>query len=373
MAVMLVASVGGHLRELVSLVERFAADAEPRTWVTWRNPQSESLLAGETVEWVPPVHPRQVGAVLAVSVRMHRLLELHRPDRVVTTGSAIALTVGPAAARRGIPVHFIDSVTRTTGPSVTGRLLQRLHGVRLYTQHASWAAPPWRYGGSVFDGYAVSARPGRPAIRRVVVTFGTMEGFPFTRLRDRLAAVLPAEAEVLWQTGCTPAGGLGPRARPLVPARELAEAMAGADVVVGHCGAGTALAALDAGSVPVLVPRLAAHGEHVDDHQVELAVELRRLGLAVTPRVEELALGHLLMAAAVRADRVPGPPFPLAVPWPPLDAPAGAGAARRPAQLEPGAAPAAGPGPADVLDLTDSSLDLTDTAVPPSQATAPAG
>ena len=74
MSVLLVASVGGHLSELSALVDRLGAAPEERVWATWRNPQSESLLAGEVVEWVPPVHPRDARAVLSVSGRMRRLL-----------------------------------------------------------------------------------------------------------------------------------------------------------------------------------------------------------------------------------------------------------------------------------------------------------
>ncbi len=373
MSVLLVASVGGHLSELVALVDRMTADDE-RVWVTWPNPQSESLLRDERVEWVRAVQPRDLVGVVSVATKMSRILDRHSPTHIVTTGSALALAVAPVAALRGIPVHFIETATRAVGPSMTGRLLRRMPGVHLYAQHPGWASAPWRYGGSVFDGYAVTNRPSEPTIRKAVVTLGTMEGFSFRRLVVRLAAILPPHVEVVWQTGCTPAQDLSPAARQMVPNDELARAMADADVVIGHCGAGTALSALDAGAVPVLIPRESAHGEHVDDHQLELASELDRLGLAVTPRVDELTMAHLVAAAGVQVRRVTPPAFELVESTSHLR--------RRRAAIVAPAAPAApvltavpacldhGPAPervivdgAVVVDLRDRVVDLRDHVV----------
>ena len=46
-------------------------------------------------------------------------------------------------------------------------------------------------------------------------------------------------------------------------------------MVVTHAGVGSILTCLLNGKRPVVVPRLAGLGEHVDDHQLELARRLR--------------------------------------------------------------------------------------------------
>ena len=71
-----------------------------------------------------------------------------------------------------------------------------------------------------------------------------------------------------------------------------------ADVVVAHAGVGTALAALEVGKCPVLVPRRLAHGEHVDDHQVQIASELGESRPRGVGRRRPLRLEDLLTAAA---------------------------------------------------------------------------
>ena len=153
MSVLLVASVGGHLSELAALAERSGVADDERVWLTWRNPQSESVLAGEDVVWVRAVQPRQLGAVLSVARGIPGLLRRREVTRVVTTGSALALSVVPVARAMGIPCHFIETATRPSGPSLTGKLLRRVPGTHLYTQNHGWADESWVFRGSIFEGY----------------------------------------------------------------------------------------------------------------------------------------------------------------------------------------------------------------------------
>jgi UDP-N-acetylglucosamine transferase subunit ALG13 len=127
-----------------------------------------------------------------------------------------------------------------------------------------------------------------------------MRSYTFPRAVKRLAAVLPEivepDAEILWQVGPTDTSGLGIDARDVVPAHELAAAIAEADLVVAHAGIGSALTALEAGKLPVLLPRRYARGEHVDDHQVLIAEDLELRRLAVCRDVDELSADDLRRA-----------------------------------------------------------------------------
>jgi UDP-N-acetylglucosamine transferase subunit ALG13 len=151
----------------------------------------------------------------------------------------------------------------------------------------------------VFDSFAVEDPSDRApeALARVVVTLGTYRGYSFVRLVRHLLEVLPPEADVLWQTGDTDTSGLGIDGHYAIPERELIDAMREADVVVAHAGVGTALAALEVGKCPVLVPRRLAHGEHVDDHQIQIAQELARRGLAISVEADALTVEDLRRAA----------------------------------------------------------------------------
>jgi UDP-N-acetylglucosamine transferase subunit ALG13 len=300
---LLVASAGGHLKQLHQLRPRLRGLGEDVTWVTFDTPQSRSLLEGERVVFARYTAPRDVAGVLANTRIARKLLAGGRVRNVVSTGSAIALSFLPLARAAGADCHYIESATRVLGPSATGRLLGRVPGINLYNQHAGWASGSWQYAGSVFEGFEALAAPATYPPRKVVVTLGTMETYGFRRLVEHLLRVLPADAETLWQTGCTDTDGLGIDARRAVGARELEQAMREADLVVSHAGTGSALAALEAGRCPLLVPRSSALGEHVDDHQVQVADELAGRGLAIKAAPEELTVELLLAASGRRIER----------------------------------------------------------------------
>jgi UDP-N-acetylglucosamine--N-acetylmuramyl-(pentapeptide) pyrophosphoryl-undecaprenol N-acetylglucosamine transferase len=313
MSTLLVCSVGGHLAELHALLPRIPGLEADRLWVTFDTAQSRSLLKDERTLFVEHSGPRDARTILRNTAKARALLRGDHPfTTVLSTGSGIALSFLPVAALRGVPCHYVESFTRSAGPSVTGRLLSLMPGVHLYTQHHSWARGPWREAGSILDAFAPDPAPrttAAPELRRVVVTLGTMEGYAFPRLVERLHALLPAEADVLWQLGCTVVPHLPIEGPATLPAHELRRAIEQADLVVAHAGCGSALAAMDAGKMALLVPRRAAHGENVDDHQVELAGELHRRGLAVVREVEDLTFEAMLRAALGRVVRRPEPPL----------------------------------------------------------------
>lgn len=303
MRTMMVASTGGHLTELYTLRRRLEPAPDSLLWVTFDTSQSRALLAGEEVVMIPHVAPRDYKGVIAALGPARRLLRDSRAERVVSTGAAVAMAFLPSARQLGLSSHYIESAARIAGPSATGRLLQRLGAGSLYTQHPGWATGRWSYGGSVFDGFAPVAQPGEGQVKRVLVSLGTSP-FPFPRLVEQVARLIPPNVDIVWQSGSTADRGLPGHAIESLSHDELLAEMARADVVVSHAGVGNALAALSVGKCPVLVPRRADRAEHVDDHQSQIAGELATRGLAVTADASALRVGHLEQAALVSAQSV---------------------------------------------------------------------
>jgi UDP-N-acetylglucosamine--N-acetylmuramyl-(pentapeptide) pyrophosphoryl-undecaprenol N-acetylglucosamine transferase len=317
-----VATTGGHLAQLHGLADRIPPDADA-VWVTHANEQSTSLLAGRDVEYVRYVGRKDVPGVLRCALHAHRLFRRRRPTRAVSTGSGIALGYLPYLAARGVECHYIESAARVGGPSLTGRILRWVPGVRIYTQSRQWSGGPWNYGGNGFDAYEavpVERIPGDPV--KVVVTVGTAAEFPFRRLVLALTKLLTPEGpleqamgrrvEVLWQTGCTPVDDLPITPTPFLPAADLADALTAADIVVSHAGTGSALANLAAGRFAVMVSRAAEFGEAGDDHQRQLAEELAVRGLAVHRGPAEITVEDLVGTLSTTVRRVSDvPPFEL--------------------------------------------------------------
>ena len=64
-----------------------------------------------------------------------------------------------------------------------------------------------------------------------------------------------------------------------------------AQLVIGHCGAGTIINALSFGKPLIVIPRLLKFNEHADDHQLEMATLLVQSQIArVVYDVEDLEL-----------------------------------------------------------------------------------
>ena len=309
--VLLVCSGGGHLRQLAGLAERMGYRPEQQVWVTFENGLSESLLAGRRVIWAPFTAPRDLKNFAKLVAMAPKVFAGHDFSAVISTGSSPAVAFLPRAAARGIPAHYIESAARADGPSLTGKIISKVPRVRTYCQYPAWSGAKWAYRGSIFDTYT----PGEPnparRPRRAVVSVGTQEGYPFTSMLEAVVPLLSDMDDVLFQTGDADISGLGIEGRVSVPHEELLTAVREADVVITHSGVGAAITALEAGKHPILIPRRVSHGEHIDDHQIQVARELERRGLATVRYPDTLEAGDLLDASIRSTMSVTAPPFTL--------------------------------------------------------------
>lgn len=130
---------------------------------------------------------------------------------------------------------------------------------------------------------------------------------PFPRLLQAVSAMarrLPQPVVV--QHGHTPfQASEGIVSTPFVAMDEFARLLAEASLVITHAGAGTVISALRARKTPVVMPRSRSRGEHVDDHQMEFARELERLGrIAMATQASDLerAIARAMELQATLAD-----------------------------------------------------------------------
>lgn len=126
----------------------------------------------------------------------------------------------------------------------------------------------------------------------ILVMTGT-DVFPFGRLVnavDELQRSGAAGEDFFLQLGSTPIEPRHVRFERFLSFGRVLEEMGRASVVITHAGAGTALVCIQQGKHPILVPRLARHGEVIDDHQVMFAEKMAEVGLAaVVHDVADLA------------------------------------------------------------------------------------
>lgn len=113
----------------------------------------------------------------------------------------------------------------------------------------------------------------------ILVTMGTND-YPFTRLYDYIRQdPLYQSDEVDWfiQTGSCevaeqPVSG---QVHQLIPRADMEALVRRAALVVSHCGIGSLNLMLQYRKRVIFVPRVARHNEFSDDHQLQIAREIR--------------------------------------------------------------------------------------------------
>lgn len=110
----------------------------------------------------------------------------------------------------------------------------------------------------------------------IFVTIGSaVKGIEFTRLIKKMDDVAgKIKEEVVMQIGTVPYEPQNAKYFRYASYQENLSYFQKASLVIGHGGAGTILNALRFEIPIVVVPRRHQYGEHVDDHQMELAQQL---------------------------------------------------------------------------------------------------
>jgi beta-1,4-N-acetylglucosaminyltransferase len=119
--VLLVASSGGHLLELLELADEYPPAS--RHWVTFDKPDAGVLLAGERVTFAHSPTNRHLGNLIRNVFLAVRILLRIRPRAVVTTGAGVAVPFLYAARAFGRRAIYVESLARIDQLSLTGRLV----------------------------------------------------------------------------------------------------------------------------------------------------------------------------------------------------------------------------------------------------------
>jgi UDP-N-acetylglucosamine transferase subunit ALG13 len=117
----------------------------------------------------------------------------------------------------------------------------------------------------------------------ILVTVGT-EQYPFNRLMHWIETLLDhnlIQDEIVVQYGNSTILPAGAKVYKFLKEERFQDLIQQASVIIAHCGEGTVLL-LDALDKPfILVPRSHSFKEHVDDHQVEMALALAAVDVPI--------------------------------------------------------------------------------------------
>jgi UDP-N-acetylglucosamine transferase subunit ALG13 len=120
----------------------------------------------------------------------------------------------------------------------------------------------------------------------ILVTVGT-EKFPFNRLMNWMETLIqrgfldPEQEEIIVQSGSCTVLPPGVRVYQLIAEARFRKLIQEARLIIAHCGEGTVNVLQTTDKPFILVPRSHRFGEHVDEHQVEMAMALSQTGVPV--------------------------------------------------------------------------------------------
>lgn len=273
-------SAGGHLDELVIAAHRVRNPES--VWVTSRTARGEALRTTATHVELLPEFGRSPLKALRNAAAAARVVVRQRPRFVLTSGAGVVVPFCVLARLAGARIVYVETMARVTDPSMSAKLLSRI-AARVIVQWPELAEQLPQ---------AIVCRPtlleniaqnGRSPGIGTFVAVGTHRQ-PHRRLLAIVAraiedGLLPPPIRA--QVGPAAWTANGAEVADYMPTEELEAAVRSAAVVVCHGGAGIICSALAAGRKPIVIPRRAAFGEHVDDHQYQLTSKLADLDLVV--------------------------------------------------------------------------------------------
>lgn len=121
---MLVCSPGGHLLQLLRLEP--AWEGMQTTWVTLPAADTDYLLREQRVIHGRGPTNRNLRALLHNLGLAWRAVRRERPDVILSTGAALAVPFFLFGKLFGARLVFVESLTRTTSLSLSGRLVRPL-------------------------------------------------------------------------------------------------------------------------------------------------------------------------------------------------------------------------------------------------------
>jgi UDP-N-acetylglucosamine--N-acetylmuramyl-(pentapeptide) pyrophosphoryl-undecaprenol N-acetylglucosamine transferase len=295
--VALIGSIGGHVDLLVAV--RKAFDMYQRVWLMESSARADGLRKeGEDIHILPPYARNPLRGNMLGNLRVAaQVLRRYRPSIVIAAGAGICIPFAVLARLSGVKVIFVETMARVSEPSLTGRVLSRL-AIASFVQWEQMAAayprsivcqPALLAAGS--SRIEVSTRPDAEQGQGTFVGLGTHVQ-PFDRILEMVDdavgdGILPHPVTV--QHGVTDyhASQFSQGKQWFLP-DELEDAVLRSKYVVCHAGSGIISLALRTGRRPMVLPREKRAGEHVDDHQFQLADQLGEMGLIVrlTDRID---------------------------------------------------------------------------------------
>lgn len=124
MKLLLVCNPGGHFSTMMGL-KGFWSNYS-REWATYPHFDTNKLSENEVVYWVEMQEARMLFRACKNFLKALLILRRSKPDLVISTGAGLAVPFILASKLLGIKTIFIESISRSSGLSLSGRIVYNL-------------------------------------------------------------------------------------------------------------------------------------------------------------------------------------------------------------------------------------------------------
>jgi beta-1,4-N-acetylglucosaminyltransferase len=145
--ILLVASPGGHLLQMLSLEEAWG-DLE-RRWVTLSAADSRHLLAAEDVVFAHGPTARNIPNFFRNLRLAWQTIGRYQPDVILSTGAALAVPFFVIGKLRRVRLVYVESFTRVQRLALSGRLVYPLTDAFFVQWQSTATRRRTTYAGSV--------------------------------------------------------------------------------------------------------------------------------------------------------------------------------------------------------------------------------
>jgi beta-1,4-N-acetylglucosaminyltransferase len=297
MKICLICSPGGHLIESLKLVDAFKPNE--LFLITYKENFDFSAIAGKNTYLIKNLLVKRVDSskivkyiylvisMLFLTFKEFLILLKEKPDIIISTGSEIAIPAFYIAKFLRKKTIFIESLTRISELSGTGKIVYPITDVFL----VQWEDLAKRYKKSIYKGNILSSIKYHPNVSKGSFIFVTVGTASFERLVTTIDNISEhINEKILVQIGRTE---YEPKNvdffRFTKDLNEFNELNENAKIIISHAGIGNVMNALDKNKPLIILPRRKKYKEVIDDHQVKMAKSLEKFPLVkVAYREDEI-------------------------------------------------------------------------------------
>ncbi|WP_297092680.1 PssD/Cps14F family polysaccharide biosynthesis glycosyltransferase [Thermococcus sp.] len=297
MKIALVCSHGGHLTEMLYLMDTFKG--HDVFFITYDHPRTRALSYRK---YLFPNFGENPSRIITNLPKMVKIMLKEKPDLVLSNGAEIAIPFFYLGKIFGIKTIFIECYTRIDEPTLTGKIVYPIsdYFFVLWPEMLRHYGKKARYVGGLFKKSKRRVNLKEKKNQIFVITGTHYLGF------ERLVKAVDKIAEkigyaVIIQLGNTSYKPRNAKYYAFMDYEDMKKIMREAKIIITH-GAISLIDALISGGYVISFPRLKQFGEVISDHQLIFSRKLEKEGL-VEVATNEKELWDLLAKLLLKPKR----------------------------------------------------------------------